>query len=343
MALVFSNIHHKFGATKALKGVDLCAEAGEITCLLGPSGCGKTTLLSLAAGILKLQQGDIRLNEKFLAKPGYALPPEQRSIGLVFQEGALFPHMNVAKNIAFGISKKQDREKITKALLQQMGLEAFRKRYPHSLSGGQQQRVAVARALAAGPAVLLLDEPFANIDILRRRQLRSEIRQKLKDSGCVTLLVTHDPEEALEVGDQIAVMMDGKITQFGDPQEIYQRPNSAEIALLLGDAVLLSVIKQENKLVTAFGTWPMSALVDPSCLSEKGQLLIRKNAIEVREADTNMLVAGLKHIGPFQIVNIKNADGDEIALEVPVDQTWKIGDAVELVPRNKRIIGFADP
>ena len=206
MSLIFSHISHSYGTSSILDDISLEARPGEILCLLGPSGCGKTTLLNLAAGISPLQTGNISIDGQDLASDQFSLPPEKRPIGLVFQDGALFPHLSVKKNIEFGIVKHPDKSSITSNLLAQVGLAGLEDRFPHTLSGGQQQRVAVARALAPEPRVLLMDEPFANIDIMLRRRLREDIRQVLKSRNCISIMVTHDPEEAMEISDSLAII-----------------------------------------------------------------------------------------------------------------------------------------
>ena len=232
MGLEFQDIHHRYGSVDALSGISLSVEQGEILCLLGQSGCGKSTLLNLTAGNLALQRGKIRLDGEVLVSPNHNPPPEQRPVGLVFQEGALFPHLTVAQNIGFGVTDKQRRGAVVDELLEQIGLDGFGDRFPHSLSGGQQQRVAVARALAPEPAILLMDEPFASIDIMLRRRLREEIRQILKARHCISILVTHDPEEAIETADQIAVMESGVISQLGTAEDLYNEPTSLLVGLM---------------------------------------------------------------------------------------------------------------
>ena len=226
MGLEFQNIHYNYGSVEALSGISLSVGLGDILCLLGESGCGKSTLLNLTAGNLALQTGEIHLNNEVLASAHLNPPPEQRPVGLVFQEGALFPHLTVAQNIAFGVKNKDSRAKIVEELLHQIGLEGYGGRYPHTLSGGQQQRVAVARALAPEPLILLLDEPFASIDIMLRRSLREEVRQIIKKRNCTSIFVTHDPEEAIETADQIAVMESGVISQLGTAEDLYNNPAS---------------------------------------------------------------------------------------------------------------------
>ncbi|MEQ8268562.1 MAG: ABC transporter ATP-binding protein [Parvibaculum sp.] len=256
MALTFQNVGHSFGNHRVLAGVSLEARRGEILCLLGASGSGKTTLLRLAAGLETLQEGSIDLGGAVLASPGRHVPPEKRSFGMVFQDHALFPHLTVAENIAFGVAGRpgDDIRRIVGERLAAVGLAGFEARYPHTLSGGQQQRVALARALAPSPAAMLLDEPFASVDVTRRRALREEARRALKAAGVVTLVVTHDPVEAMEIGDRIAVMEAGRIAQCATPEDLYDRPASALVASLFGEAQRFPATVRGGEAVTAYGS-----------------------------------------------------------------------------------------
>ena len=238
MSLAFQNVGHSYGDLRVLSGVTLEARSGEILCLLGASGSGKTTLLRLAAGLESLQEGSIFVDGALIAAPGRDMPPEKRSFGMVFQDHALFPHLTVAENIAFGLAKRSKEEvrAVVAQRLASVGLAGFETRYPHTLSGGQQQRVALARALAPSPTAMLLDEPFASVDVTLRRALREEARLALKETGVVTLVVTHDPVEAMEIADRIAVMERGRIAQCATPEELYAKPASALVASLFGDA-----------------------------------------------------------------------------------------------------------
>jgi len=237
VSLEFRHIAYAYGhgasETRALEDISLTAQAGEITCLLGASGCGKSTLLNLAAGLLKVQSGSIHLGGELLADSHTNPPPEDRPVGLVFQDGALFPHMTIAKNIGFGLPKSE--QSAVEGWLELVGLPGLGGRYPHELSGGQQQRAALARAMAPGPQALLMDEPFASVDIVRRRKLRRECRELLRKRGATVLLVTHDPEEALDIADKIAVMDAGMILQFGTPEELRTAPASDDVAAFFDD------------------------------------------------------------------------------------------------------------
>ena len=237
LSLEFRHIAHVYGQgaseTRALEDVSLTAKAGEITCLLGASGCGKSTMLNLAAGLLPVQSGSIHLNEAVLADAATNPPPEQRPVGLVFQDGALFPHMTLAQNVGFGLPKAE--RGAVEGWLEWAGLPGLGERYPHQVSGGQQQRAALARAMAPGPAALLMDEPFASVDIVLRRKLRRDCRRLLCERGATVLLVTHDPEEALDIADRIAVMEAGRIVQFGTPDALRSEPANASVAAFFED------------------------------------------------------------------------------------------------------------
>lgn len=255
MALQFTDVSHKYDHEAVLNGVSLEAREGEILCLLGASGSGKTTLLRLAAGLETLQTGQIDLNGRILSAPGRDIPAERRQIGMVFQDHALFPHLTVAENVAFGLDqRKTDKNRqIVAQVLGDVGLTGFEDRYPHTLSGGQQQRVALARAMAPQPSVILLDEPFASIDVSRRRQLRGRSRLALKQSGAITIMVTHDPEEALDMADRIAVMDQGKILQCDRPSELFSHPKNVLVAGLFGDAQVFPAMVQDSIATFAFG------------------------------------------------------------------------------------------
>jgi iron(III) transport system ATP-binding protein len=226
-----------FGATPAVADVSLEVPAGQIMTLLGPSGCGKTTALRLVAGFEQLDQGQIEIGRQLMAGPNLHQPPEQRRIGMVFQDYAIFPHLSVADNVGFGLHARAERnEKRTRieAMLEFVGLAGLGERMPHELSGGQQQRVALARALAPNPRALLLDEPFSNLDASLRAEVRAEVRDLLRQSGTTTIFVTHDQEEALFFGDLIAVMRAGRIEQVGTPEAIYLRPHTRFVAAFMG-------------------------------------------------------------------------------------------------------------
>lgn len=233
--IIVENIEKSFNNIKVLKDINFNVEEGELVSLLGPSGCGKTTTLKIIAGLVQPDKGDIKLGDNTITKT----PVEKRGTVIVFQDYLLFPHMNVEENISFGLKMaKRSRSDIkaqAEKMLELVQLGGYNKYYPHELSGGQKQRVALARALAIEPKVLLLDEPFSNLDVKLRQSMREftlDIQRKLK---MTTILVTHDQEEALMLSDRIAIMLDGKIQQFGTPEELYESPNSIQIADFFGE------------------------------------------------------------------------------------------------------------
>jgi len=255
MSLTFRDVSHSYGSIVAVDGVNLEAGSGEILCLLGPSGSGKTTLLRLAAGLEAVQSGELLLDGEVLAAPGLNPPPEKRSIGLVFQDHVLYPHRTVAQNVAFGLHGRPavEQREIVAARLKSVGLQELHDRYPHTLSAGQSQRVALARALATEPQVMLLDEPFASVDATLRRRLRESARLALKATGVVTVVVTHDPDEALELGDRIAFMREGQIRQVGTPDEIWRQPADQSVAVAFGESQMFTGRAVEGGVSTALG------------------------------------------------------------------------------------------
>lgn len=239
--LEFHSVAKRYGPVNALAGVDLDVAAGSRTAVVGPSGCGKTTLLRLIAGFEAPDQGSILLDGKVLAREGVSVPAHRRGIGLVAQDGALFPHLTIAENIGFGIGRHEaKREARITELAYIVGLDkAILKRRPHELSGGQQQRVALARAMACKPRLMLLDEPFSALDTGLRVSMRKAVAELLEAAGIATILVTHDQAEALSFADQVAVMRDGRFSQVGSPRELYLKPVNRMVAEFLGDAIIL--------------------------------------------------------------------------------------------------------
>ncbi|GAB3113059.1 ABC transporter ATP-binding protein [Streptomyces calidiresistens] len=224
-----------------LRGLDLHAGAGDLVAVLGPSGCGKTTLLRVIAGFLRADAGTVTVGGRVLTAPGTHVPPERRAVGIVAQEGALFPHLDVARNVAFGLTdlSRAERRRRVAEMLDLVGLAEHGRRMPHELSGGQQQRVSLARALAPRPALVLLDEPFNALDSSLRHGLRADVRAALRAGGATALLVTHDQQEALSVADSVAVVRDGRVVQQDDPRRLYHHPVDARVARFVGDAVVL--------------------------------------------------------------------------------------------------------
>ncbi|MDV2077358.1 ABC transporter ATP-binding protein [Marinobacter xestospongiae] len=256
-----------------VKSIHFALGHGDIGCLLGPSGCGKSTILRALAGFLPLSAGEIRLDGRTISLPGRALPPEQRQIGMVFQDYALFPHLTVAANVGFGLGKLAagERERKVRELLELVHLQDLAQQYPHELSGGQQQRVALARALAPEPTLILLDEPFSNLDADLRRRLSLDVREILKSLGISAILVTHDQQEAFAMCDQVAVLKDGQILQWDVPYNLYHEPANRFVAGFVGQGGFvpgraLGPDTIESELGVIEGNraynWPQGTLLD---------------------------------------------------------------------------------
>jgi len=241
MQLELKGVVQRYGKHTVVAGVDFHLEGGQIACLLGPSGCGKTTLLRCIAGFEEIADGEIRLHGAVVSAASYRLPPEKRRIGMVFQDYALFPHLTVEQNVAFGLGRKPQEEAHLRVrqLLATVGLAGQGDKFPHELSGGQQQRVALARALAPRPELILLDEPFSNLDVGLRERLSLEVREILKREGSTAILVTHDQNEAFAMADEIGVMHGGRIQQWDAPYNLYHRPANRFVADFIGQGVLL--------------------------------------------------------------------------------------------------------
>ncbi len=241
------------GGFEAVRDLTLEVAAGELFAILGPSGCGKTTSLRLIAGFERPTRGRLTLFNEEVAGPDRFVPPEKRRVGMVFQDYALFPHMSVAENVAYGLPKGVDREARVREVLELTRLDGLGDRDVHALSGGEQQRVALARALAPGPRILLLDEPFSNLDQSLRGRVRGEVREIIKRAGATAILVTHDQEEALSIADRVAFMWGGRVEQVAPPDEVYTRPATVHAADFIGDANILRLRAEHGRVQLPFG------------------------------------------------------------------------------------------
>lgn len=271
----------RYGDNVAVDGIDLSLYPGEIACLLGPSGCGKTTVLRAIAGFEPVCTGEISIADVTVANADMMMPPEQRNIGLVFQDFALFPHLTIAKNIAFGLSgmNAAERQARVSELLDLVGLPGFESRYPHSLSGGQQQRIALARAIAPKPRFLLMDEPFSSLDVDMRHELVPQVREILLKEGIAGLLVTHDQLEAFTMADRIAVMRAGKIEQYDSGFELYHRPASQFVADFIGQGTFINATVQDDKSVNSDLGLLQGKQIHGFPVGDKVQLLIRPDDV----------------------------------------------------------------
>ena len=262
-SLHLNNVSHAFGTHRVLNGVSIFVAPGETVCLLGPSGCGKTTLLRIAAGLEPLQSGQVTIGQRIASQGRIGLPPEARGIGFVFQDYALFPHLTIRENVAFGLrNDKGTRGRWVEDALARVGLSDQSDKYPYALSGGQQQRVALLRALAPEPGVMLLDEPFSNLDTTLRVQVRADTLGLLKETGVAILMVTHDPEEAMFMADRLLVMNEGRIIQAGTPLDIYFRPASSFVASLFGPMNRIEAVVRNGRANSFLGSFAAAGIAD---------------------------------------------------------------------------------
>lgn len=282
-ALALEGVSHAYGDHVVVRDVSFSIAPGEFMCLLGPSGCGKTTTLRIAAGLEDPVAGTVWMGGRVVAGQGPAVPPEKRSVGFLFQDYALFPHLSVIDNVMFGLKHLSGSDRRARALeaLERVGMAEQAEAYPHTLSGGQQQRVGLARALAPRPRLMLLDEPFSGLDKRLRDQVRDETLHVLKESGVSALLVTHDPEEAMFMADTIALMRDGSIVQHGSPVELYCKPRSAFAARFFGEVNRLEGRVHQGGVATPFGVVEAKGLPDGSPV----EILIRPEAVGLRAVE----------------------------------------------------------
>lgn len=313
-----------FGETKVLDELSLFIPSQSLVAVLGPSGCGKSTLLRAIAGFVAPQSGTIRFGTTLMSVSSVQVPPERRNVGYVPQEGALFPHLTVRKNVGFGLARSKISEKRIEEMLRLVGLSELGDRYPHQLSGGQQFRVAIARALAPAPNVMLLDEPFSALDAQLREELRQEIKRILKETKTTTLLVTHDREEALVMADLVAPMKNGKIVQLGTPEEVYNNPVGIETAVSTGDALVVPAIKTKSgKVYTALsGSQPVNG--------QLGTVIIRPEEIEITlsKAKANAKVSEIEYFGHDALIHLELPDNTKVSARVAAPVAVKIGDRV---------------
>ncbi|MFP5377632.1 MAG: ABC transporter ATP-binding protein [Acidimicrobiia bacterium] len=325
MSVELEGVEKAFGAVEAVRGVSLALPPGRITTLLGPSGCGKTTTLRLVAGFEVPDAGRVRIAGRTVAGPGAWVPPEERRVGMVFQQLALFPHLDVAANVGYGLAAwKRDRRRARVAeLLELVGLGGFARRRPHQLSGGQAQRVALARALAPHPEVVVLDEPFSSLDVTLRGELRSEVRRILRAEAATALLVTHDQDEALAMGDQVAVMLDGRLAQVGPPEAVYGGPAGAAVATFLGDANLFTGELRAGVLDTVLGPVALGGPDGPATG------LVRPEDLDLDEVpDGAGRVVDVEYYGHDQLVSVALDGGQQVRARLHAHRRLAVGTRV---------------
>jgi iron(III) transport system ATP-binding protein len=338
-ALRVEGLAKAFGAVRAVDGMDFAVARGAFLGLLGPSGCGKTTALRLIAGFERPDAGTIILDQRVVAGPGVSLPAERRQVGMVFQDYALFPHLDVAANVAFGLPRGADRAARVETLLARVGLGGLGRRLPHELSGGQQQRVALARALAPDPRVLLLDEPFSNLDAALRARVRGEVQAILREAGVTVVFVTHDREEALSLADAVAVVEAGRILQVAPPEELYRAPASPTVAAAVGDADFLDATGQGAVAACELGTVP---LVEPA--QGPVRLLLRPEAVCLEpDAAGLATVVERQFFGPGQLVVVRLPSGALLRARLPADPPLAVGARVTVHLRGPAVAFPAAP
>jgi len=307
-ALSVRGLRHRYGAHLVVDDVDLEVIRGSLTALLGPSGCGKTTVLRLVAGLLEPESGTIVIDGRTVNAPGVRVPPERRQVGMVFQDYALFPHLDVARNVAYGLRHlpRNARRRRVAEVLDLVGLAGLDARLPTALSGGQQQRVALARALAPAPDLVLLDEPFSNLDASLRASVREEVRAILRAAEQTAVFVTHDQEEALSLADRVVVMAEGRVHQAADPQTLYTRPATRFVAEFVGEADVLPGTRAGRYLVdTPIGRLPTIAATE----SDELTVVVRPEAVRVRaDAEGRATITAISYFGHDQLLELSLDD-----------------------------------
>lgn len=341
--LTFEHVSHDYGAGNAVDDVSLEIEPGEIVCLLGQSGCGKTTLLRIAAGIEHQTGGRVLLDGQEIAGPRLHMPPEKRRIGLMFQDYALFPHMNILDNVCFGLKdlKKADAQRIALNVLRRVGLEQYAKLYPHALSGGEQQRVALARAIVPRPGVLLMDEPFSGLDQRLRTSVREETLDLLQETRATCIIVTHDPDEALQIADRIALMKSGRIVQVGAPKQMYSKPATLFASRFFSGQTEVEARVKTGKVETPLGVFPAKGFSD----NEVIVVAIRPHAVKLNRTAVGIggRISNVKFRGEADLVSIAiEGLAEPMQAKAPASFKGRVGDEVgiKIDPRQLLMFGL---
>lgn len=341
--LTLKNIICRYDDRPVVRELSLHVNTAQIVCLLGPSGCGKTTVLRAIAGFHNLVDGEILINGRNVSRRGFTLPPEQRRLGMVFQDHALFPHLTVANNVGFGVRNlsQSAKQTIVDEVLELVGLKGVAWRYPHELSGGQQQRVALARALAPRPDLILLDEPFSNLDIELRERLSGEVRDILKRHGTTAILVTHDQHEAFALGDHVGVMSEGRLLQWDTPYNLYHEPRCRFVADFIGQGVLLpGTLLQPDTVETEIGiiqgnrayNWGKGARIDV--------LLRPDDIVPDPQSPLQAMVTHKAFKGAEILYTLRLPNGGKVLSLFPSHANHEIGEHVGIRVQADHLIAF---
>ena len=341
--LEVKSVRVDFPGKTAVENIDLQLEEGRIGSLLGPSGCGKSTLLRVIAGFQQPRSGEVLLHGKQVSSADHMMPPEKRNLGMVFQDFALFPHLTVEDNVAFGLRNRNrfDRKERVFEMLELIDLKELARRYPHQLSGGQQQRIALARALAPRPEILLLDEPFSSLDVELREQLAREVRSILKQLGTTAILVTHDQLEAFALADEIGVMHEGKLHQWDSPHNIYHHPKNHTVANFIGQGVMLpGIVREGHKIDTNIGildSWPR----DNVAIGDQVDVLIRPDDI-IHDDESPLRAKIIEKVfrGAEYLYSLEVPSGDRLLCLAPSHHNHKIGEAIGFMLDKAKVPAF---
>ena len=341
--LELQNVNHSYGKTLVLDDVSLHLAKGDVACVLGPSGCGKTTLLRCIAGFEHLQGGTIEVDGQIVSSASLHVPAEKRRIGMVFQDNALLPHLNVQENVMFGLHEKarSDAERTAARVLEQVGLAELAARFPHELSGGQQQRVAIARALAPGPELLLMDEPFSNLDASMRSGIGREIKSLLRSVGATALIATHDHQDAFALGDTLGVMNKGKLLQWDSSYNVYHQPNDQFVAGFIGRGVWLpGRVIGENEIETELGT-ARGEMTAQYSAGKAVELFLRPDDVVHDDASTLKIeIVGRRFRGSDFLYELRLPSGALILSAVPGHHDHAVGEKIGVRLATRHMVVF---
>jgi iron(III) transport system ATP-binding protein len=325
----------RFGAVTAVNAAELCVERGEFLALLGPSGCGKTTLLRLIAGFERPDSGEVWVEGRLVAGASTWTRPERRRVGFVFQDYALFPHLTVAENVGFGLGRRERKGRRAE-VLELVGLAGYERRFPHELSGGQQQRVALARALAPRPSLVLLDEPWSNIDPLLRQTMREELAAILRAARVTVLLVTHDREEAFSIADRLALMLEGSIVQAGTAEQVYYDPSDPWAASFAGAGNLVPGLARDGLVQTLVGRFRIAN--GGKATQGRVRALIRPELLELRpDPDGSAEVIAREFRGHDVFYRVRTGDGATLVSHRPSTEVVPLGARVAVRPHEAAV------